>query len=126
MSCRSSRACRLKIRKSDLAQVVQQVETVCDLHCLRSHAARGVRVFTAAIPTDNLHPWMSEQPGGKLVATAVREHIDDVMPLQIDQNAAIGPAASEREVVHTENTGSRQMRQGDRHAGVPAPYRHRP
>jgi hypothetical protein len=97
--------------EEDLAQVQQQMEAVGNLSCLRGDATGGRRIFTAAIPADDIHTWMSEQPGGELVATAVGKDSDDVMSLQIDHDAALGPTAAEGAVVHTENTGSGPIRQ---------------
>src|SRR5262249_10451675 len=87
------------------------MEAVGDLYCLRGDATGSVRIFTAAIPTDDIHIWMSEQPRGELGATAVGKDIDDVMSLQINHDAAIGPTAAEGEVIHTEDTGSGSIRQ---------------
>jgi hypothetical protein len=101
----------LEDAEENLAQVQEHMEAVCHLHDLRRHATGGVRIFTAAIPADDVYSWMSEQPGSKLVATAVGQHIDDVVPLEVDQDSAIGPAAAEGEVVYTQNTWNRQLGQ---------------
>ena len=75
--------------------VFKKMKAVCDLGHLGHDVLCGVGIFTAAIPAHDLDTRMSHQPGRELVTAAVRQQVDHVVLLQVDQNAAVGATAAE-------------------------------
>jgi hypothetical protein len=85
-----------------IAKVAQQVPPVGDLHGVRSPLADTVRVGTRAITRDDFDTRMSAQPGRERRRLTIRQQVDNLVLLQIDQDCAVTMATPPRPVVHPE------------------------
>ena len=75
-----------------LAEVLDQMKTVSDLPRLRRPPAGSLSIEAAAIPADDLDFRMLAQPTGGRLRRVVRQNVDNLAPLQIDNDRAIaGP-----------------------------------
>lgn len=84
-------------------QVVPQMPPISHLHRVRSTALAGFGVRAGTIPADHLGARVFTQPSGKRVYLPVRQDIDRLPGVHVDQNRAIAPIASQREVVHAQH-----------------------
>jgi hypothetical protein len=82
-----------------VGQVVDQVPAVGDLDRLGRTIAGAFRIGAGAVPGDERDAGMRPQPGGKTAAGAIREEIDGVVTLQVDQDRAVREALVDRPVV---------------------------
>jgi hypothetical protein len=82
-----------------LSQVLRQVETICNLHGVRSATCRAIGVGTTSIPTDNLDPRSVVQPGSQGIGRPIWQQVNNLVLLQIDQDGPIGVALPLRPVV---------------------------
>jgi hypothetical protein len=69
------------------------MEPVDHLHDLGRTPADAIRVQIAPITADHLNPRMLGEPGRDAGGRAVRQHVDDTMRLEIDEDGAIAVAA---------------------------------
>lgn len=93
----------LEDAQHDIAQVPQEVETISDLQGLGRTQACPVGIFAAAIPADDMDAGMGAQPRGQAASAPVGEEVDNPVPFEVDQDAAVGAPAAKGEVVHTEH-----------------------
>ena len=61
--------------KNNISQVLQEVKTVRNLHCMGSSSSSCFGVLAAAIPAHYLHPWMLREPMGESVRAAVGQDV---------------------------------------------------
>ena len=71
-----------------ITKVAQQVPAIGDLYGVGSPLTDPVRVGTSAITRDDFDTRMSTQPGRERRRLTVRQQIDDLVLLQIDQDNA--------------------------------------
>jgi hypothetical protein len=95
-----------------LGEVLPQVEPVSYLDRGRGSLPSSVGITSATVAADHLDPRMLAQPLGQAGAVATLEHLDQPMPLQIDQDGPITAAATERKVVHAEHRHRADRRVG--------------
>ena len=72
-----------------LAEVVDEMKAVDDLHRLGCPPANAIRIEVTAITTDDGDRRMLGQPGRDAGGRAVRQQVHDAMRRQIDQDGAI-------------------------------------
>ena len=73
-----------------ITQVPKQGETVSHLRGVGSAEASSLGRFTAAIPADQGDAGVGSTPRREAAALAVREEVHDVVPFEIDEDAAVG------------------------------------
>lgn len=66
-----------------------QQELVSDLPRLRRAGSRALRVKTTAIATDDFYLWVLPEPFGCPVGRTVLQQIDNLAPLQIDDDGPL-------------------------------------
>src|SRR5690349_8320072 len=85
-----------------ITQVAQQVPAVGDLHGVGSPLTDTVRAGTRAITRDDFDTRMSAQPGRECRRLTIRQQVDNLVLLQINQDGAVAMATPPRPVVHSE------------------------
>nr|WP_243761756.1 hypothetical protein [Streptomyces sp. YIM 98790] len=88
-----------------LDEVVEQVPAVRALDGVGCSGACAVGVGGSAVAADDLDTGVVGQPGGKGGGLTVRQNIDGVVGVDIDQDRAVGVPPAEGEVVHCEHLG---------------------
>ncbi len=81
----------------------------------RRSGARAVGVGSAPVPADHLGARMDAQPGRERVCFPVREQVDGLAGLDVDQQRAVDAAPAEREIIHPEDGHRPARRAGQRH-----------
>jgi hypothetical protein len=89
------------------------MESVSDLPRLRCAGARALRVKTAAIAADDFYLWVLTKPFGYPGGRTVLQQIDNLAPLQIDDDGPICAALSPTPVVDTCHPYRRRPPAGD-------------
>src|SRR6185437_1303859 len=89
-----------------LRQVVKQMPTIGNLHCLRRSCSCRLRIQAGAIAADNLRSRMSTKPFHSAFRTAVRQQIDDLSTFQVAENRAISMSLAPCPVIDTQHPGS--------------------
>jgi hypothetical protein len=79
------------------------VPTVGDLHRIRGAEAGALGVGTGPITADDLHAWMSAQPGRQHRRSALGQQIQRAPGARIDDHRAVMVTATKREVVHPDH-----------------------
>ena len=74
-----------------------------DLDGTRRSLARTVRVGAGTVARDYLDAGVAAQPLGQALGQAIGQQIDDLVPLQIDEDRSVAAAASPRPVVDCEH-----------------------
>ena len=87
------------------------MESVSDLPCLRRALSRALRIKTAAIAADEFDLGVLTEPLGCPGGCAILQHIDNLAPLQVDNNGPVSPALSPAPVVDTCHPYSRLRRE---------------
>src|SRR3954454_2120501 len=82
-----------------LSQVLRQMETVCNLHGVRSTTRGAIGVGTTPIPTDDLDTRTALQPGCQGVGRPIWQQVNNLVLLQINQDRPVGMALPLRPVV---------------------------
>ena len=82
-----------------LAQVLQQVPAVGDLHGLGGTLRRRLGVGRRTVPADDLDPGMLLEPRRDSVPLAVGEQVDDVTALQVHDDGAVTLSLAPRPVI---------------------------
>jgi len=101
-------------------QVLQEMESVSDLPRLRRALSCALRIKTAAIAADEFDLGVLTEPFGCSGGCAILQHIDNLAPLQVDNNGPVSPALSPAPVVDTCHPYSRLRREmGDLALQVP-------
>ena len=75
------------------------MELVSDLLRLRRTLACALRIKTAAIAADEFDLRVLTEPFGCSGSCAILQHIDNLAPLQVDNNGPVSPALSPAPVV---------------------------
>lgn len=88
-----------------LLQVLEDMETIHDLHRLRRPACNPVRVQVAAITGHSGDGRVSGQPCGHRVGVAIRQEIDRAMAFEVDHDGAEPTPAPSRPVVDPDDRG---------------------
>jgi len=96
-------------------EILQQMPAIGDLDGLRGSLARTVRVGTGAIPADDLHSEMIEEPPGERRGLAPQQEVDGTMRLHVHEDRPVGPPFAPTPIVHAENLGRAGVRQCRRH-----------
>ena len=96
------------------AQIGHQMEAVSTLHRLGNRCLCCCSIVPSTIPAHDLNFWVGFHPGGCGCGFSVRQDIEDLMTLQIDQKRAEGAATLERKVINPKlaNLPDRLGRQG--------------
>ena len=103
-----------------LSQVLQEVEAVSDLLRLWRAFSRTLRIQTAAIAADDFDLRMLPKPFGCPGGCAILQHIDNLAPLQVDNNGPVSPALSPAPVVDARHSyGRLRTETGDLALQVP-------
>jgi hypothetical protein len=96
------------------AQVLQEMESVSDLPRLGCTLARALRIQAAAIAADDFDLRMLAKPFGCPGGRAIRQHIDNLAPLQVDDDSPVSATLSPTSIVDACNPYSRlRMETGD-------------
>ena len=90
-----------------VAQVVQDVETVGDLPRPRGALTRALRVQPAPVMTYGLHFGVLREPIRRCLRRTLRDHVDDLPSLQVDDDRRVGPALAPTPVVNADDTDRR-------------------
>src|ERR1700677_1945140 len=77
------------------------MESVSDLPRLRRALSCALRIKTAAIAADEFDLGVFTEPFGCSGGCAILQHIDNLAPLQVDNNGPVSPALSPTPVVDT-------------------------
>ncbi len=85
-----------------LGQVVKQVPTISNLHCLGRSCFCCLRIQAGAVAADNLRARMSTKPFRSAFRTAVRQQIDDPSTFQVAENRAISMPLAPGPVIDTQ------------------------
>jgi hypothetical protein len=91
-----------------LSQVLQEVEAVSDLLRLWRAFSRTLRIQTAAIAADDFDFGMLAKPLGRSSGRAVRQHIDNLPPLQIHDDGPVSAALAPTPVIEARNANCRR------------------
>ena len=80
---------------------------------LRVRRARGCTagVVSVAVPADNLYARVCGEPLGQGRRQAIRKHVNDLVPLQINEQGAVGLPAPETEIIDPEDAWRGMFRQ---------------
>jgi len=98
----------------EVATVAREMEAIGDLDRGRGTLACAAGVVATAIAADELRLAVLLEPGGQGVGGAIREDVDDAVPLQVGQDGAVVVPVSEREIVDAEHSLGRERRLGQR------------
>jgi hypothetical protein len=71
-----------------LGEIPREVETVGDLDGVGGAGPRPLGVRPAAVPGDKLHTGVGAQPRRECRRLAVRQHVDDSVPLKVHEQGA--------------------------------------
>ena len=85
-----------------ITKVAQQMPAIRDLYGVGSALTDPIRIGTGAITRDDFDAGMSAQPGRERRRFTVRQQVDDLVLLQIDQDGAVVMATPPCPVVDTE------------------------
>jgi DNA invertase Pin-like site-specific DNA recombinase len=86
-----------------LGEVLQQVETVSDLDRLRRTKPATFGIPARTVTTNHLSAWVSAQPGGEGIGAAVGQQVNGPAGVHVDDDAAVGVALAEREIVDADH-----------------------
>ena len=85
------------------------MKAVSDLPRLRRPPEGSLSIEAAAIPADDLDFRMLAQPTGGRLRRAVRQHVDNLAPLQVDNDRAIAGPLSPVPIVDADNPHCRAL-----------------
>src|SRR5271157_4514937 len=83
------------------------MEAVSDLPRLRRALSRALRIQTAAVTADDFDLRMLAKPFGCSCGCAIRQHIDNLAPLQVNDNGPVSATLSPAPVVDACHSYSR-------------------
>lgn len=98
-------------RPQRIAQIAQQMPAVRDL----DRRWRAVGVSPRAVTGDDLDTRVRPEPSGQGLGLPIRQQVDDLVALEIDQGGAVAVAAPERPVVDAQHPGWRSNHRGLAH-----------
>ena len=93
-----------------LAHVGEQMPTVGDLYGPGSTETGATGVFGRTVPGHDFDVRSLQEPAGQRRRGAVREEVDDAMPIQIHQDNAVAAALPHRPVVDADVSGGLRVR----------------
>lgn len=105
--------CRVVLVSQSLhgnAEITKQVPTVGDLNGIGCALSYPVSICTRTITGNDLDTRMLLQPSTNRRGLTVRQQIDDVVTLEVDQNRAVAVTASPGPIINSENARSRFSR----------------
>ena len=77
----------------------QEVKTVSNLHCVWCAVPGSFGIGSRPVATDDLHSRVVLEPGRECLRLPIRQHIDDLVPLQVNEDRAVATAFFPCEVV---------------------------
>ena len=80
-------------------QVGHQMEPVGTLNRLRSRSLCRRSIVSSAISAHHPDFWVRSHPGGCSFRFSIRQNINDVMALQIDEKRSIGASTLQCEII---------------------------
>ncbi|WUA05714.1 hypothetical protein OG225_26290 [Nocardia sp. NBC_01377] len=95
-----------------LAEVVPDVPSVGDLHCVRRSGGDPLGVGAATVAAYDLDAWMGSQPGREGGGGPVVEDLDRAAGHHIDQDRSVVVPATQGEVIDTQHVRDRDHRIG--------------
>src|SRR5215471_5172316 len=84
-----------------LAKVVQQMEPISTLNCLRSPCCCRRSIISSTISTYQFNFWMCSHPSGSRFHLSVGQQIDSLVALHVDQDGSKPTTTPEGEVINT-------------------------
>src|SRR5215472_8277281 len=96
-------------------QIGHQMEPVGALNRLGNRCLCRSRVVPSTIPAHDPDFWMGFHPGGCGFGFSVRQDIEDLMTLQVNQKRAEGAATLERKVINPQLDNVPNRLRGPRH-----------
>ena len=93
-----------------LAHVGEQVPTLSDLYGLGSTEAGTTGVLGRAVPGHDFDVRSLQEPVGQRRRGAVREEVDDTVPIQVHHDGAVAAALPHRPVVDADVCGCWRVR----------------
>ena len=82
-----------------LAQILEQVEAIGDLSRLWGTLSSTLGVESAAVAADDLDLGMLAEPSRGAFGGAIRQHVDDLTPLQVDDQRSVATALDPAPVI---------------------------
>jgi len=95
-----------------IAEIIEDMEAVCHLHCLRDSARGSLSVGGAPIPRHDLDAGMGVQPVGQACSRPIRKQVDGSALLSIDQDRAIRVPPPLAPIVDAQHAWYAHRRQG--------------
>jgi hypothetical protein len=86
-----------------VTKIAEQMPPVSDLHGTGRALANAVGVGAGAITGDDLNTGTIAQPCGESGRFAIRQQIDHLVRLQIDQHSAVALSASPGPIIYPED-----------------------
>ncbi len=90
--------------ESDIAQIMEQVKPVSDLNRVGCSLSSTLRIFTAAVATDHFDTGVCGKPRREGLCAPIGEQINCAMPLQIDEDTAVGATTPKGEIIHAHDS----------------------
>ena len=103
--------CAAELCLNGLAQVLQNMEAVCDLTRLRRTFLRALGERTAAIATDHLDVRMLLEPVCRTDSRTIRHNVDHLPPFQIHDDRPISGALAPRPIISVRRSFARCLRE---------------
>src|SRR5713226_3418340 len=63
----------------------------------------------SAIPADDLHTLMGQQPLFEGLGFSIRQQVDGSPPFKVDEDRSIAPPAAKRKIVYSQHTRRRHL-----------------
>ena len=81
-------------------EICQEMPPVRYLLSFWCSLSRSLRKCASAIPADDLHTWMGQQPLFEGLSFSVGQQVDGNPTFEIDEDSSIAPPAAETKIVH--------------------------
>jgi hypothetical protein len=94
-----------------LAHVGQQMPSVRHLNRSGRPDRDAAGILARPVAGDNLDPGLLPQPVGQCCRTALRQQVNNTMPLQVNDNRAVAAPFALRPIINADNTGRWLIRQ---------------
>lgn len=91
-----------------VAKIAQQVPAVGDLNSLWRTLAHSIRVGAGAVTCDDLDTGVLAEPTCQRFGLSVRQKVNDLVALQVDQNGAVAMAAPPGPVIDSKHARCRR------------------
>ena len=93
-----------KLALDGLAEVLQQMEAIGDLLCLRGALPCGLRIEASTVAGDDLHIRVILEPTGRGRCRPIRQHLHHLTTLQVHDDRAVVMALPPRPVINASHT----------------------